>query len=181
MLPLAGSIVDDGRGETDEEKKYRNESRKILELPELLVSCTCTRVPVFTGHSASITASFDAPLSPEEAIALLAGTPGSVHVLIDTSTTASGYGSYFAAHGYIGRGISGQTTPQMLVRFQQDVVGLKPKVVVIAAGHNDMAGNTGPITEAMTIEDLTSMLQIAQANHIRVVLASATPVCDCFS
>jgi aspartate-semialdehyde dehydrogenase len=90
VLPLAGSIVDDGRGETDEEKKYRNESRKILELPELLVSCTCTRVPVFTGHSASITASFDAPLSPEEATALLAGAPGVVVSDLPTPLDAAG-------------------------------------------------------------------------------------------
>ena len=78
VLPIAGSIVDDGMGETDEEKKYRNESRKILGLPELLVSCTCTRVPVFTGHSASITASFESDLSPEEATALLTGAAGVV-------------------------------------------------------------------------------------------------------
>jgi aspartate-semialdehyde dehydrogenase len=71
VLPLAGSIVDDGMGETDEEKKYRNESRKILEIPGLPVSCTCTRVPVFTGHSASITASFDRPITPERATELL--------------------------------------------------------------------------------------------------------------
>jgi aspartate-semialdehyde dehydrogenase len=76
VLPLAGSIVDDGLGETDEEKKYRNESRKILELPELPVSCTCTRVPVFTGHSASITASFAEPLAPERALELLEAARG---------------------------------------------------------------------------------------------------------
>jgi len=76
VLPVAGSIVDDGRGETDEEQKYRNESRKILELPALPVSCTCTRVPVFTGHSASITASFERPLTPARALELLAGAAG---------------------------------------------------------------------------------------------------------
>jgi len=67
VIPLAGSIVDDGLGETDEEKKLRNESRKILELPELLVSGTCVRVPVFTGHSLSINAEFASSISPERA------------------------------------------------------------------------------------------------------------------
>ncbi len=78
VLPLAGSIVEDGLGETDEEKKYRNESRKILEIPGLPVSCTCTRVPVFTGHSASITASFASTLSPEQATDLLKSAPSVV-------------------------------------------------------------------------------------------------------
>ncbi len=76
VLPLAGSVVADGLGETDEEKKYRFESRKILEIPGLPVSCTCTRVPVFTGHSASITASFARGLSPDRASELLASADG---------------------------------------------------------------------------------------------------------
>jgi aspartate-semialdehyde dehydrogenase len=76
VLPLAGSIVDDGDFETDEEKKLRNESRKILDIPELLVSGTCVRVPVFTGHSLSINAEFVRPLSVERARALLAVAPG---------------------------------------------------------------------------------------------------------
>ncbi len=76
VIPLAGSIVDDGEYETDEEKKLRNESRKILELPELLVSGTCVRVPVFTGHSLSINAEFASPLSGARAKELLAGAPG---------------------------------------------------------------------------------------------------------
>ena len=72
VLPIAGNLLDDGSGETDEEVKYRNESRKILGIPELPVSCTCTRVPVFTGHSAAITASFARDISPERALDLLA-------------------------------------------------------------------------------------------------------------
>ena len=76
VLPLAGSIVDDGEGETDEEKKLRNESRKILELPELLVSGTCVRVPVFTGHSLSINAEFANPISADRAREVLADAPG---------------------------------------------------------------------------------------------------------
>ena len=76
VIPLAGSLVDDGLNETDEEKKLRNESRKILGLPDLRVAGTCVRVPVFTGHSLSINAEFAQPISPERARELLAGAPG---------------------------------------------------------------------------------------------------------
>jgi aspartate-semialdehyde dehydrogenase len=76
VVPVAGSLLEDGSGETDEERKYRNESRKILGLPRLEVSCTCVRVPVFTGHSAAITAEFSSDLSPERATAILAAAPG---------------------------------------------------------------------------------------------------------
>ena len=69
---MAGSIVDDGSHETDEEQKLRNESRKILDVPDLLVSGTCVRVPVFTGHSLSINAEFERPISVERAMELLA-------------------------------------------------------------------------------------------------------------
>jgi lysophospholipase L1-like esterase len=85
---------------------------------------------------------------------------------------------FFPGKPYIGRGISGQTTPQMLVRFQQDVVALKPNVVVINAGTNDIAGNTGPSTLEMIEDNLKSMAQIAAANGIKVVLASVTPAYD---
>ena len=90
VLPIAGSLLDDGSGETDEEAKYRNESRKILELPTLSVSCTCTRVPVFTGHSASITASFSRPLSPERAEELLASAPSVMLSDLPTPLDAAG-------------------------------------------------------------------------------------------
>jgi aspartate-semialdehyde dehydrogenase len=76
VIALAGSIVDDGSFETDEEQKLRNESRKILDIPELLVSGTCVRVPVFSGHSLSINAEFDRPISVAEATELLTGAPG---------------------------------------------------------------------------------------------------------
>jgi aspartate-semialdehyde dehydrogenase len=76
VIPLAGAIVDDGLLETNEEKKFRDESRKILEIPGLLVDVTCVRVPVFTGHSLAITASFERPLSPEEATELLEAAAG---------------------------------------------------------------------------------------------------------
>jgi aspartate-semialdehyde dehydrogenase len=76
VIPLAGSIVDDGLEETDEEQKLRNESRKILDLPELRVSGLCVRVPVFTGHSLAVNAEFERPMTPERARELLADAPG---------------------------------------------------------------------------------------------------------
>lgn len=90
VIPLAGSIVADGLAETDEEKKLRNESRKILGLPELLVSGTCVRVPVFTGHSLSINAEFSRPITPADAAALLAEAPGVVLADVPTPLAAAG-------------------------------------------------------------------------------------------
>ena len=90
VLPLAGSIVDDGTLETDEEQKLRNESRKILGIPELRVSGTCVRVPVFTGHSLSINAEFARPISVERATALLSGAPGVELAEIPTPLAAAG-------------------------------------------------------------------------------------------
>ncbi len=90
VLPFAGKIVDDGRFETDEEQKLRNESRKILGIPDLLVSGTCVRVPVYTGHSLSINAEFARPLSVERALELLAEAPGVVVVDIPTPLDAAG-------------------------------------------------------------------------------------------
>jgi len=90
VLPLAGSLVDDGSGETDEDQKLRYESRKILGIPELLVSGTCVRVPVFTGHSLSINAEFARPLSPERARQLLDGAPGVKLVDVPTPLAAAG-------------------------------------------------------------------------------------------
>lgn len=78
VIPMAGSVVDDGSRETGEEQKLRDESRKILEIHDLLVDATCVRVPVFTGHSLSITASFERPLSPDDATQILANAPGVV-------------------------------------------------------------------------------------------------------
>jgi len=82
---------------------------------------------------------------------------------------------FFEGKPYINRGISGQTTPQMLIRFQQDVIDLKPKVVVILAGTNDIAGNTGPSTLDMIMDNIKSMAEIARANGIKVVLSSTLP------
>jgi len=95
-----------------------------------------------------------------------------------TEAWAPRFPTDFPGKPYIGRGISGQTTPQMLVRFNQDVVALKPKVVVILAGTNDIAGNTGPSTLEMIEDNLRSMAEIANAHGIRVVLSSVLPVYD---
>jgi lysophospholipase L1-like esterase len=85
---------------------------------------------------------------------------------------------FFKNNPYICRGISGQTTPQMLVRFRQDVIALHPKVVVILAGTNDIAGNTGPSTLEMIMDNLSCMAELAKANGIRVVLSSVLPAYD---
>jgi len=116
-----------------------------------------------------------------EDLALPAPAPGTQRVVFygDSITDAWGrhpeLGPFFPGKPYVNRGISGQTTPQMLVRFQQDVVHLRPAAVVILAGTNDIAGNTGPSTPEMIEDNFRSMTAIAQANGIKVVLASITP------
>jgi aspartate-semialdehyde dehydrogenase len=90
VLPMAGSVVDDGSYETDEEQKLRNESRKILHIPDLRVAGTCVRVPVFTGHSMSINVEFDRPITPERATELLAAAPGVRLVDVPTPLQAAG-------------------------------------------------------------------------------------------
>jgi lysophospholipase L1-like esterase len=87
-------------------------------------------------------------------------------------------GVFFPGKPYINRGISGQTTPQMLVRFHPDVIALRPKVVLILAGTNDIAGNTGPESLEDIEGNLQSMAELANANGIKVILASVMPVCD---
>jgi lysophospholipase L1-like esterase len=93
-----------------------------------------------------------------------------------TDFWAQNGGTFFPGKPYVNRGISGQTTSQMLVRMQQDVVDLHPVAVVILAGTNDIAGNTGPSTQGMIEDNFRSMVEIAKANGIRVVLSSVLPV-----
>lgn len=88
------------------------------------------------------------------------------------------YGGFFPGKPYVNRGISGQTTPQMLIRFRPDVIALQPEVVVILAGTNDIAGNTGPMTLGQIEDNLASMAELARTHRIRVVLASVMPVSD---
>ncbi len=103
--------------------------------------------------------------------------PGEQRVVFfgDSITDIWDLNKYFPGKGYINRGISGQTTEQMLVRFRQDVIDLHPAVVVILAGTNDIAGNTGPETLGQIEGDFETMVEVARANRIRVVLSSLTP------
>ena len=107
VIPLAGSLVEDGLNETDEEKKLRNESRKILELPDLRVAGTCVRVPVFTGHSLSIHAEFARDITPERARELLADAPGVVLEEVPTPLQAAG-----SDPSYVGRIRADQSAPE---------------------------------------------------------------------
>ncbi len=107
VVPVAGSIVDDGLGETDEEKKLRNESRKILGIPDLLVSGTCVRVPVFTGHSLAINAEFARPLSAERATEILSTADGVVVTDVPTPLQAAG-----ADPSFVGRIRPDQSAPE---------------------------------------------------------------------
>lgn len=86
--------------------------------------------------------------------------------------------SFFYEKSYINRGIGGQTSPQMLVRFRADVIALKPSVVVLLAGANDIAQNTGPSTLEMIANNIFSMVELAEANHIKVILCSVLPAID---
>jgi lysophospholipase L1-like esterase len=105
--------------------------------------------------------------------------PGEERVVFYGNSITDAWARYFDTmfpnKPYVGRGISGQTTPQMLVRFRQDVIALEPAVVVILAGTNDIAGNTGPSTQAMIEDNLISMVELAKANGISVVLSSVLP------
>jgi aspartate-semialdehyde dehydrogenase len=112
VLPLAGSIVDDGLNETDEEQKLRNESRKILEIPELKVSGTCVRVPVFSGHSLQVNARFARPITPERATELLGGAPGVALSDIPTPLQAAGQDP-----SYVGRIRADETVENGIALF----------------------------------------------------------------
>jgi len=109
-------------------------------------------------------------------------TPGEKRVVFMGNSITEGWVNmhpeFFTGKFYLNRGIGGQTTPQMLVRFRADVIKLKPKVVVILAGTNDIAGNTGPSTLEMIEDNIISMSQLARANGIKVILCSVLPVYD---
>jgi lysophospholipase L1-like esterase len=119
----------------------------------------------------------------EDDLKLGAPTPGENRVVFMGDSITEGWHFDAPVGGlpgkpYINRGISGQTTPQMLGRFRQDVIKLQPKVVVILAGINDIAGNTGPMTLEQTEDNLASMAELAAANQIRVVMCSVLPAFD---
>ena len=96
----------------------------------------------------------------------------------DSITDSWKLAEYFPGRPYVNRGISGQTTPQMLIRFRPDVIALKPKVVVILAGTNDIAGNSGPMTLEAIQANIVSIAELAKANGIKVVFASVLPISD---
>ena len=96
-----------------------------------------------------------------------------------TENWGAGKAPFFAGTAYLNRGVARQTTPQMLVRFRQDVIALQPGAVVISGGLNDLAGISGPGTRGTIADNLMSMTELAKAHGIRVVLASITPICDC--
>jgi lysophospholipase L1-like esterase len=104
--------------------------------------------------------------------------PGENRVIFLGDQITEHWTSFFPGKPYLNRGIAGQTSPQMLVRFQQDVISLQPKVVVIQAGTNDLASATGPATEGTIAENFRSMVELAKVHGIRVVLASVTPVAN---
>lgn len=106
--------------------------------------------------------------------------PGEKRVVFLGDDITENWGQeFFDGKPYLNRGISHQTSPQMLVRFRQDVIALDPAVVIIQAGTNDIARLTGPGTQGMMIENFQSMVELAQLHGIKVVLASILPVCDC--
>src|SRR5665647_3035974 len=113
---------------------------------------------------------------------LVAIAPNEIKVVFMGNSIMEGWinlhPEFFAGKFYINRGISGQTTPQMLLRFRADVIRLKPRVVVILAGTNDIAGNSGPSTLEMIEDNIISMAQLAKANDIKVILCSVLPVYD---
>ena len=138
----------------------------------------------WTAHDKQLVTDFGWLAKYKEAdLKLPAPAPGENRVVFMGDSITEGWhfdgpdGS-FPGKPYINRGISGQTSPQMLVRFRQDVIELQPKVVVILAGTNDIAGNTGPMTLEQTEDNLASMSELATANHIRVVLCSVLPAYD---
>jgi aspartate-semialdehyde dehydrogenase len=107
IVPVAGAVQADGSNETDEEQKLRNESRKILGIPELKVSVTCVRVPVFTGHSLSLNAEFERAITPEQATAILAEAPGVVLADIPTPLMAAGADPTFVGRIRRDEGVDG--------------------------------------------------------------------------
>jgi lysophospholipase L1-like esterase len=154
FLPAFGQTLDC----TDAPKKLAEEQRRLNDWAEL-------------GRYGDANAAVPASAKDERRVVFIGDS-------ITDLWDEKGFGGFFPGRPYINRGIGGQTTPQILVRFRQDVIALKPKVVVILAGTNDIAGNTGPMTLEQTGDNIASMTELAKANGIRVVLSSVLPVSD---
>jgi lysophospholipase L1-like esterase len=135
----------------------------------------------WTNHDQQLLVDFGGLMRFKDADAQLASSAADENRVVfmgDSITQGWKLDESFPGKPYINRGISGQTTPQMLVRFRQDVIDLKPKAVILLAGTNDIAGNTGPMTLEQTESNIASMADLAAANRIRVVLCSVTPAFD---
>ena len=157
--------------------------RRLLRLRTTLLTLAFGLLPMNT-EAQSVSSTDFANLARYQADNARIGAParGERRVVFMGNSITEGWVPFFPAmfpgKPYIGRGISGQTTPQMLLRFRQDVIALKPVAVVILAGTNDIAGNTGPSTLEMIEDNIASMAELASANGIRVVLCSVLPVFD---
>lgn len=151
---------------------------RVVRLPVVLLLLVSAPLAAQMGTSA---AEFAGLARYREENARLPATDSGRVVFMGNSIT-EGWTPFFASHfpgkPYVGRGISGQTTAQMLLRFRQDVIALRPAVVVLLAGTNDVAGNTGPATLEEIRDNIVSMADLARANGIRVVLCSILPVFD---
>jgi lysophospholipase L1-like esterase len=146
--------------------------QSISQVEQRLAACThLVRDWAGLTHYGSANAELPKPASGDERVVFLGDD-----ITEEWGRTGN---DFFPGKPYINRGIAGQTTSQMLVRFRQDVVALKPKVVIIQGGSNDIASLLSPGTEALVLDNMRSMTEIAKANNIRVIIASATPVCDC--
>ena len=149
-------------------------SPKPLSAEQRLQQWRESRIPMFINDFGELSRYRAADL------ALSSPAPGEDRVVFlgDSITDGWHLADYFPGKAYINRGISGQTTPQMLVRFREDVIALHPKVVIILAGTNDIAGNTGPMTLEEIEGNYASMAELAQANNVHAIFSSVTPVND---
>jgi lysophospholipase L1-like esterase len=151
---------------------FTQDSEVLTKAKEKLEDYRRTKMSTWMNDFAELSRYHDA----NAALLTAAPAPGRVVFMGDSITDGWHLAEYFPDKPYVNRGISGQTTPQMLIRFRPDVIALKPKVVVILAGTNDIAGNTGPMTVQQIEDNYASMAELAQANDIRVVFASVLPV-----
>ena len=139
-------------------------------------------VSMFTGLSSNAQSWANTERFKEDNAKLGLPSAGENRIVFMGNSITEGWGNFcpefFVNKPYINRGIGGQTTPQMLVRFRPDVINLKPAVVIILAGTNDIAGNTGPSTLEMIADNIISMAELAKTNHIKVILCSVLPVFD---
>jgi len=160
------------------EASYNIRMRTLIALALALTAAAQTPAP--TRGSLSDVATLRRYAAENAQVAPPAAGEKRVVFLGDSITDFWGrrYGKFFPGKPYLNRGISGQVTPQLLLRFRQDVINLRPRVVVILAGTNDIGGSLGPVDAEATHANIMSMVDLAKAHHIAVVLSSLTPVCD---